>query len=67
MRHDAAGIRLVQGIRQGKLGRWLTLTGFGKVDDLGEDATVPDWMLSKIERDKVCETIVRQYIRGHSA
>jgi hypothetical protein len=58
VRHNAAGIRLVQGIRQGKLGRWLTLTGFGKVDDLGEDATVPDWMLSKIEKDKVCETIV---------
>jgi hypothetical protein len=40
------------------MGRWLTLTGFGKVDDLGEDATVPDWMLSKTEKDKVRETTV---------
>jgi len=49
---------LIQGIRQGKMGRWLTLTGFAKVDDLGEDATVPDWMLSKTEKDKVRETTV---------
>jgi hypothetical protein len=46
-------IKLVQGILQGKLGRWRTLTGFGKVNDLGENATVPDWMLSKTEKDKV--------------
>ena len=47
VRHSAAGIGLVQGIRQGKLGARLTLIRFGKADDLGEDATVPDWMLSK--------------------
>ena len=58
VRHNAAGIRLIQGIRQGKMGRWLTLTGFAKVDDLGEEATVPDWMLSKREKDKVRETTV---------
>ncbi len=58
VRHNAAGTRLVQGIRQGKMGRWLTLTGFGKVDDLGEDATVPNWMLSKKEKEAVRETIV---------
>jgi hypothetical protein len=58
VRHNAVGIRLVQGIRQGKLGRWLTLTGFGKFDEFGEDATVPDWMLSKTKKDKACETIV---------
>jgi hypothetical protein len=28
------------------------------VDDLGKDATVPDWVLSKTEKDKVRETIV---------
>jgi hypothetical protein len=32
---------------------------FWKVDDLGEDATVPDWMLSKREKDKVRETTVK--------
>jgi hypothetical protein len=58
VRHNAAGIRLIQGIRQGKTGRWLTLTGFGKVDHVGEDAMVPDWMLSKTEKDKVRETTV---------
>jgi hypothetical protein len=36
VRHNAARIRLVQGIEQGKLGRRLTLTGFGKVDNLGD-------------------------------
>ena len=40
------------------MGRWLTLTGFGKVDDLGEDATVPNWMLSKKEKEEERETIV---------
>ena len=49
---------MVQGIRQGKMGRWLTLTGFGKIDDLGEDATVPNWMLSDRERNGVREAIV---------
>jgi hypothetical protein len=57
-RHNAAGIRLVQGICQCKLGRWFTLTGFGNVGALGEDATVSGWMLSKTEKDKVCETTV---------
>jgi hypothetical protein len=57
VRHNAAGIRLVQGIRQGKLGKWLTLTRFGKVDDLEEVATVSDWMLLKTEKTKVCETM----------
>ena len=32
-------------MRQGKLGRWLTLTSFGRVDDQGEQQTIPDWML----------------------
>lgn len=45
VRHNATGIRLVQVIRQGKLGKWRTLTGFKKVDDLENDATVPNWML----------------------
>ena len=33
-------------MRQGRLGRWLTLTSFGRVDDQGEQQTIPDWMLS---------------------
>ena len=40
------------------MGRWLTLTEFGKVDDLGEDSTVSNWMLSNKEKDKVRETTV---------
>jgi hypothetical protein len=39
------------------LGKWLTLTGFGKVDDFGEDARVSDWMLPKTE--KVCKTVIK--------
>ena len=46
VRHNDAGKELARAVRSGKLGRWLTLTSFGRVDDLHEDATIPEWMLS---------------------
>ena len=46
VRHNEAGKALASAIRGGKHGRWLTLTSFGRVDDLPETATVPTWMLS---------------------
>ena len=45
VRHNSVGRTLSHAIRQGKLGRWLTLTSFGRVDDQGEQQTIPDWML----------------------
>eukprot|EP00959_Pyramimonas_sp_CCMP1952_P404462 8476288-Pyramimonas_sp.AAC.1 len=46
VRHNSVGRALSHAMRQGRLGRWLTLTSFGKVDDQGEQHTIPDWMLS---------------------
>jgi len=34
VRHNAAGKELTKGIRSGKLGRWLTITSFGRTDGL---------------------------------
>ena len=45
VRHNSVGRTLLHAMRQGKLGRWLTLTSFGRVDDQGEQQTIPDWML----------------------
>ena len=36
VRHNAAGKELTKGIRNGKLGRWLTITSFGRVDGLAD-------------------------------
>ena len=46
VRHNDAGKALASAIQGGKHGRWLTLTSFGRVDDLPETATIPTWMLS---------------------
>eukprot|EP00976_Prorocentrum_cordatum_P022261 455535-Prorocentrum_minimum.AAC.1 len=45
VRHNAVGRTLLHAMRQGKLGRWLTLTSFGRVDNQAEQQTVPEWML----------------------
>eukprot|EP00959_Pyramimonas_sp_CCMP1952_P320728 6711718-Pyramimonas_sp.AAC.1 len=37
IRHNAVGRTLLHAMRQGKLGRWLTLTSFGRVDDHGSN------------------------------
>ena len=34
--YNAAGEELTKGIRNGKLGRWLTITSFGRVDGLAD-------------------------------
>ena len=44
---------LCKGIRNGKLGRWLTITSFGKVDGLADPETIPAWMLSEEGRNRV--------------
>eukprot|EP00959_Pyramimonas_sp_CCMP1952_P326298 6830121-Pyramimonas_sp.AAC.1 len=41
---------LLHAMRRGELGRWLTLTSFGGVDDQAEQRTVSDWMLPAEER-----------------
>ena len=53
VRHNAAGKELTKGIRGGKLGRWLTVTSFGKIDGLGDPETIPPWMLSEEGRNRV--------------
>ena len=53
VRHNAAGKELTKGIRSGKLGRWLTITSFGRTDGLGDPETIPTWMLSEEGRDRV--------------
>ena len=53
VRHNAAGKELTKGIRAGKLGRWLTITSFGKTDGLGDPETIPSWMLSDEGRARV--------------
>eukprot|EP00959_Pyramimonas_sp_CCMP1952_P130003 2718542-Pyramimonas_sp.AAC.1 len=37
-------------MRQGKLGRWLTLTSCRRVDNQAEQRTVPDWLLPAADR-----------------
>ena len=46
VRHNAAGKELTKGIRAGKLGRWLTITSFGRTDGQPDPETIPGWMLS---------------------
>ena len=53
VRHNAAGKELTKGIRNGKLGRWLTITSFGRVDGLADPETIPAWMLSEGGRNRV--------------
>jgi ribonuclease HI len=53
VRHNAAGKELTKGSRGGKLGRWLTITSFGKIDGLGDPETIPLWMLSEEGRNRV--------------
>jgi hypothetical protein len=53
VRHNAAGKELTKGIRNGKLGRWLTIASFGKVDGLADPETIPTWMLSEEGRNRV--------------
>eukprot|EP00976_Prorocentrum_cordatum_P011118 223702-Prorocentrum_minimum.AAC.1 len=38
-RHDAAGRKLVSGLRNGTMGQWLIRANFGKVDGNPEDTT----------------------------
>jgi hypothetical protein len=47
VRHNTAGKELIKGITGGKLGRWLTIISFGKIDVLGDQETIPAWMLSE--------------------
>ena len=54
--HNAAGKELTKGIRSGKLGRWLTITSFGRIDGLGDPETIPTWMLSEEGRNRVKQT-----------
>ncbi len=51
--HNAAGKELTKGIRGGKLGRWLTITSFGRTDGLPDPETIPAWMLSDDGRNRV--------------
>jgi hypothetical protein len=53
VRHNAAGKELTKGIRSGKLGRWLTITSFGRTDRLGDPETMFTWMLSEEGRNRV--------------
>ena len=53
VRHNAAGKELTKGIRNGKLGRWLTITSFGRVDGLADPESIPTWMLSEEGRNRV--------------
>jgi hypothetical protein len=53
IRHNAAGKELTKGIRNGKLGRWLTITSFGRVDGLSDPETIPTWTLSEEGRNRV--------------
>eukprot|EP00976_Prorocentrum_cordatum_P090286 1188053-Prorocentrum_minimum.AAC.2 len=46
-RHNVAGKKLVSGLRDGTLGRWLIQANFGKVDGNPEDTTVPGWLLGE--------------------
>ena len=50
VRHNAVGRTLLHAMRQGKLGRWLTLTSFGRVDNQAEQQTVPEWMLPAADK-----------------
>ena len=47
VRHNAAWKELTKEIRGGKLGGWLTITSFGRIDGLGDPETIPPWMLSE--------------------
>ena len=49
VRHNTAG----KGIRNGKLGRWLTITSFGRTDGLVDPETIPTWKLSEEGRNRV--------------
>eukprot|EP00976_Prorocentrum_cordatum_P005833 116430-Prorocentrum_minimum.AAC.1 len=49
VRHDAAGRKLISGLRDGTMGRWLIRANFGKVDGDPEDKTVPEWLLGEEE------------------
>jgi hypothetical protein len=43
-----------------KLGRWLTITNFGRIDGLGDPETIPPWILSEEGRSRVVIIIVTQ-------
>ena len=53
VRHHAVGRTLLSHIRTGKLGRWLVLTSFGRMDGQQEQRTIPEWVLSRDELNKV--------------
>jgi len=53
VRHNDIGKALMKGIRNGKLGRWLTITSFGRTDGEREQDTIPAWMLSSGGRERV--------------
>eukprot|EP00976_Prorocentrum_cordatum_P088074 1187164-Prorocentrum_minimum.AAC.2 len=50
VRHNSVGKVLLHAMRQGKLGRWLTLTSCRRVDNQAEQRTVPDWLLPAADR-----------------
>ena len=53
VRHDAAGRKLVSGLRHGTMGRWLIRANFWKVDGNPEDTTVPAWLLGTEGRTRI--------------
>jgi hypothetical protein len=53
VRHDAAGRKLMSGLRHGTMGRWLIRANFGRVDGNPEDTTVPEWLLGTEGRTRI--------------
>eukprot|EP00976_Prorocentrum_cordatum_P092100 1188795-Prorocentrum_minimum.AAC.1 len=53
VRHNAAGRKLVSGLRDGTMGRWLIRANFGKVDGNPEDKTVPECVLGEEGRNRI--------------
>jgi hypothetical protein len=41
VQHNAAGKELTKGVRGEKLGRWLTITSFGRIDRQADPEMIP--------------------------
>ena len=59
VRHNDVGKELMKGIRNGKLGRWLTIASFGRVDGEREVDPIPEWMLSRRGRERLARIAQR--------